>query len=211
MQFMNNRHCSPVTEVYFEGHSMCSLIEHFPVTLYAHTALSQGAKICPLLKSLGSKLVRLSYIVIWIWMCFLACSPCGHRVGKGTLCCGLPCDFWGFWDVLKNHMISRHIPYSANTGAPSESAHLPGCKICQGAGPWSVPAENRSPQLPAQLKVWGEIQLLWVTSLTIIQDSEKMCWMSWWAFCTADLLKTLQGQQHSAKLESMRPYADTQE
>lgn len=124
MQFMNNRHCSPVTEVYFEGHSMCSLIEHFPVTLYAHTALSQRAKICPLLKSLGSKLVRLSYIVIWIWMCFLACSPCSHRVGKGTLCCGLPCDFWGFWDILKNHMISRHIPCSANTGAPSKSAHL---------------------------------------------------------------------------------------
>lgn len=64
MEFMNNSHYSAVTEVYFEGHSMCNLIEHFPVTLYAHTVLSQRAKICPLLKSLGSKLVRLSHIVI---------------------------------------------------------------------------------------------------------------------------------------------------
>lgn len=109
--------------------------------------------------------------------------------------------------VLKNHMISRHIPCSVNTEAPSNCAHLPGCKIFQDTGAWSILAENWRPQL----KVWGEIQLVWATSLTIIQDSQKMCWMSWWAFCTADLLKMLQGQQHSAKLESMRPYTDTQE
>lgn len=64
MHNMNNSHHSPVTEVCFEGHSMCSLTEHFPGTLYARTALSQRTKICPLLKSLGSELVRLSYIVI---------------------------------------------------------------------------------------------------------------------------------------------------
>lgn len=188
MQLMNDSHCSPVTEVHFEGHSMCSLIEHFPVTLYADTVLSQRAKICPLLKSLGSKLVRFSYIVIWIWMCFLACSPCGHTLGKGTLCCGLPCDFWGFFGgVLENHMISRHIPCAANTGAPSDSAHLPGCKICQGTGVWSILAENRSPPLTAQLKVWGEMQLLWPLSKThrrcagwadepfVLQISSKRC------------------------------------
>lgn len=187
---------------------MCSLIEHFPVTLYAHIVFSKIAKICPLLKSLGSILERLSYIVIWIWMRFLACSPCCRWVGKGTLCCGLPHDFWGFFGV------SWRTTWSADTFPvlPIQE-HLRMVLIFQDARfakpqvVWSIPAENRSPQLRSQLQVCGEIQLLWVSSLTIIQDSQKMCWMSWWAFCTADLLKTLQGQQHSAKLESMRPYS----
>lgn len=183
---MNNSHYSPVTEVYFEGHSMCSLVECFPVTLYAHSVLSQIAKICPLLKSLGSKLVSLSFIVIWIWMCFLDCSPCCHWVT------------WGLCAVV------YLVTFGAFLGCPEEQSadaypvlsmqkHLLTVPIFQDERfakaqvVWSVLAESRNPQLAAQLKVWGETQLLWVTPLTIIQDSQKMCWMSWWAFCSAQI------------------------
>lgn len=130
--------------------------------LYMHTAFSQSAKICPLLKSLGSKLVRILCIVIWIWMYFLACSPCIHRAGKETLCSSLPCDGFFFSSVLVNHMISRHIRCVANTGAPFRSEHPQGCKICKGTVVWTnVLADCRSPQLMVHLKVWDEIQLLW--------------------------------------------------
>lgn len=103
MQLVNSSYF-PAREADFGGHGICSLIGHFPVTLYADTAFSLRAKFCPLLKSLGSKLLRFLYIVIWISMCFLACHPCSHRVGKETLCCSLPCDKWAFLVVLVNHM-----------------------------------------------------------------------------------------------------------
>lgn len=178
MQLANSSY-SPAREADLGGHGICSLIGHFPVTLYADTAFSLRAKFCPLLKSLGSKLVRFLYIMTWISMCFLACHPCGHRVGKENLCCSLPCGKWAFLVVLVNHVISMHVPRVAKAGALSARDHFQGCRICRGTDVWSsVPAARRIPHL----NICGEVHLLgvagtWGSSPNITQNSQKECWM----------------------------------